>query len=523
MDMAPKSSYLSYLVLFGLSPLVSAGEWTFDPSISVNETYTDKADLLTNSSSPNYVNQTSARLNTSFVSNRVQFSLNGNSTYASYSRDHDLDRDFKTLTANSRMTLWTNGPALTASASIQNQSRNTANNSLADIVSGDTIETQQYKTGFEYSVTNSAFVINSAVNYNFNQSEDNIGESEGVSARFNTQNGNSLRYLFWQVDSNYSKRENNSLSGENYNYRLKLGFYTPYNLTPYVSVYDENSTGSISNNQSNGMTSWGTGLKWQLSSHLLLDISYNYVDNNKNSDHLSANISWQPSSRTSLQAGFSQRFYGDSYNLSFNHSNRKLTNNITYTETVQAFDRNNYQLSLLGYYFCPSDSIASDSLSNCYAANDKTIDLDSYRLVPVSEQVLLPSDDFSLNKSLSWSSTLNLTRTSFSLNISNNESERLTTKIINNTLVASLSINRKISRRSNLSLSYSFSQLEIDKDKRQSSGQEDFYRTVATAYTRDFANSLSTSFSIQYLNRDSSNDLRTYEETRASINIKKNF
>jgi len=521
MDITLKRKYLRYIVLLGLPSIVSAGEWKFDPSISINETFTDNVELLTDNKSESYNSQVSARVNTSFTSNRVNFSLNGDSTYASYSHDHDLDKDFKTLTANGRIVLWTNGPALTASASIRNESRNLADNRLADIVSGDTTETQNYQTGFEYNVANSAFLVSSAVNYNVSQSEDNIGESEGVSARFNTQNGSSSRYMFWQANSNYSKNENNSLSGENYSYELKLGLFTPFTLTPFVRIYDEDSTGTIGVNQNNSMSSWGPGLKWQLSSHILLDVSYNYVtDEKEGDDYVAVNINWQPSSRTSLQAGLSQRFFGKSYNLNFQHTNRRLTNNITYNETIQAFDRNNYQQALLGLYWCPNDST---TLANCYITNNNIIDLDSYQLIAISEQVLLESNEFSLNKNLSWQSNLTLARTSFSLYVSNDERESLTTNIKDNNFSASFSMTRTVSGRSDFKVTYSFTHAEIDKNKVQSSGQEDFYRTISTAYTRRLANSLSTSFSIQYLNRDSSNDLSTYEETRAFINIKKDF
>jgi len=524
MDMAHKRSYLGSLVFCCICPFVTAGEWQFDPSITIEETYTNNVELLTDSDLESYVNQTSVGLNANFSSKRVEFSFNGTSTYASYSHDHDLDDDFKTLNANGSVALWTGGPEITASANIQNQNKNAANNSLADLVSGDTVEIQNYQTGIKYNVTNSKFLINSALNYNSSLSDDDIGESEGVSAQFNTQNGSSSRYAFWQVNGSFSKRENRSLSGESYNYEVKLGAITPYTMTPFIRFYDEDSTGSINNNQSNNTRSWGPGLNWQLSSHFLLDISYNYVDDDKKSDdYISFNINWQPSSRTSLQAGLSQRFFGNSYNLNFQHTNRRLTNNITYDETIQAFDRNNYQLNLLGLYWCPMNTTTTDSILNCYASNDSTIGFDHYQLVGLSEQVLLESNEFSLNKNLSWQSSLKLARTSFSLSLSNKERESLSSGIKDNTFSATFDISRKISGRSDLKLTYSFVHSEIDKNQIKSNGQEDFYRTVSTIYTRKLANSLSTSLSIQYLNRDSENNVRTYKETRAFINIKKDF
>ena len=75
------------------------------------------------------------------------------------------------------------------------------------------------------------------------------------------------------------------------------------------------------------------------------DISYNYVaeDNTTSDDYVAAAIEWIPSARTSLAAGYSQRFFGKSYNLDLQHSSRRFSNTITYDETLEAFDRNNYQ------------------------------------------------------------------------------------------------------------------------------------------------------------------------------------
>ena len=523
MGMARKRSYLSSLLLCALSPIVSAGEWKFDPSISVDETYTNNVELSSSNKLESYVNQTTAALNTTFSSKKFKFLLEGTTTYASYSHDHDLDDIYRTLSANARMELWTSGPAITAAASIQNENRNAANNNLANLVSGDTVETQSYQTGIEYNVINSTFLVGAVINYIISQSEDNIGENEGVTAQFSTQNGSSNRFIFWQANGNYFNKENNSLSSESYSYELKLGFITHYSITPFVRVYDEDSTGSVANNQNNTMRSWGPGVNWQLSSHLQLDLSYNYVEDKKSDDYISANVSWQPSSRTSLQAGLSQRFFGNSYNLSFQHTNRRLTNSISYNETIQAFDRNNYQQVLLGQYWCPVNSALADSSSNCYATDNSIIDFNNYQLVAITEQILLESNEFSLNKIFSLSTSLKLARTSFNLTASNRERESLTSNIKDNTFSASFDISRKISGRSDLTLGYSFLHSEKDKNQIQSSGQEDFYRTVSTTYSRRLGGYLSASFSIQYLNRDSNRIGLTYEETRAFINIKKDF
>ncbi|MGL1957605.1 MAG: TIGR03016 family PEP-CTERM system-associated outer membrane protein [Colwellia sp.] len=524
----PRQSFLLLALLLSfLSVSTFAGEWQFTPNLVLDETYTDNVELTIKDAESSFVTQTIAGLEAAYQSRIANLTLSGTTSYAMYSHNSDLNDDFRTLGATGQYNLWTNGPAIIASASIANISRNTANNSLADLVSGDTIESESYSTGIQYKVKNSSFLIDTSLIYSINRTEDNIGESDGYTAQLSTENGSNARHVYWQIKGDYSKREQDysgvTSDGENYTVDAMLGAITSFNVNPFIRFYDEDVKGSTTTNQNSQTTaSLGSGIRWLASPHIIIDLSYNFVeDETISDDYISANINWEPSARTSLAAGYSQRFFGKSYDLDFEHKTKRLTNSISYHENLEIFDRNSYQQIILGSFWCPTDGFTGE-VSQCAIQPDTAID-ENYQFVTLSSFELIESNEFSLNKNLAWSSKLQLSRTSFALNILGNEREGLQSGVIDQHLDAGIAIERKISGKSNFTISANFRHEHFDKENPQGSRQEDYYRTVSATYTKKLASSLSTNFTIQHVNRGSSEEQYNYDEMRAIINLTKEF
>lgn len=479
------------LLIWGLMPPSSfAGDWQFKPNLNLDETYTDNVDLTSRGSTSSYVTQSIAGLEAEYTSNLTEIQFSGTQIYALYSHNSELNDDFRTLNADGQYSFWRGGPIFTASASVDNISQDNSRNSLADLVSGGTVEQKNYSTGLLYNFGNSSYSVTSSVNYNISRTEDNIGDNNGVTAQFGSKNGNNARSLYWQLDADYTKRKQNNTNndGNNHSVEALIGAITPWDLNPFIRYYDENVQGTGVNTNLNTTSSWGPGIRWLATPHIIIDLSYNFVaDNTVSDDYLDTSIEWEPSARTSLTIGYSQRFFGDSYNLAFKHKTKRLTNSITYDESLSVFDRNSYQ------------EAAPDVLE------------------------LIESDEFSLNKRLAWSSQLQLSRTSFNVSASTNERKSLATNVVDDTLDASISVTRTISPKSSLSLSAAFNYKTYDKDNPLGSRQEDYYRTISTNFTRNLASSLSCNFTVKHVNRDSTIDQFSYNELRATINITKEF
>lgn len=472
------------------SASVSAGDWQLKPNVSLDETFTNNVELTSIETTSSFVTQTIAGVDAEYKSSLTTLQLSGAWIYALYRHDSELNDDFRTLNAAGQHYFWSGGPVFTASANIANISQNNARNGLADLVSGNTIEQKQYSSGLQYNFGNSSYSTTSSLNYNITRAEDSIGDNKGLTAQLSSENGNSARHLYWQLNADYTKRKQQYTEndGENYTVEALFGAITSWNFNPFLRYYDESIQGTGVNLNVNTTSSWGPGIRWLATPHMIIDLSYNFVaDDTVSDDYFDTSIQWDPSVRTSLIFSYSQRFFGDSYNLNFKHNTKRLTNLVTYNESLEVFDRNSFQ------------EVTTDDVQ------------------------LVESNEYSLNKRLTWSSQLQLSKTLFGVNVSTNERTSLETNIVDDTLGANINVTRTISPKSNLSLSAAFNYSIYDKENPAGSRQEDYYRTISAIFTRYLASSLSCNFTVQHVNRASTIDRFSYDEARVIINIIKEF
>jgi uncharacterized protein (PEP-CTERM system associated) len=523
----PLVSVTALLFCYTLSYSTTGGEWQFQPNIFIDETYSDNTNLSANNKIASLVSQAGVTLSSHFSSKKLEFTFSSKSEYAMYSHDHEKDNDFHTLNSNFRLKLAPNGLVLIGSANISNQSSNTSRNDLADIISGDTVRVENYSSGLEYTIDNSDFKLNSRIQYQTTQSEDNVGEQEGYVANLLSTNGSTARHFFWDASAQFSDYTNRGRDGELFIGEIKIGLITNYKITPFLRYYDETNKGTLTNNSSSlESDSYGGGLRWLISPRLILDISYNTptgtqldIDGKEQEDYTAASIRWEPSQRTVLNIDYGKRFYGESYGLDFIHKNKRLTNTITYAEQVNAFTRNNFENILQGSYWCPQGEITDGSA--CFINDNENINFDDYQLINLSDFILVEDLDLSLNKQLNWSSVLTLPRTTFSLILSSSDRENLNTRVEDKNQSASFSINRKISGNSNiqLRLEYNKNQYLLDEEGER----QDIYRRYSLEYDKSLNSNLTFSLGLSHLNRNSSTQSLSYEEDRVYLKVNKGF
>ncbi len=514
------------LSLCAISFSTFAGKWQFTPNLGIEETYTDNVDLTTTEPTSSLVSQAILGLNVNYQSRVASLSFSGTNSNVFFSHDSGINDSYLKLNTSVQYFLWTSGPEFIASAVIDNTSRNAADNSLADLVSGDTIQAETYSTGFRYNINNNTYNVDSSLTYNINKFEDGIGEYNGVTALLNANNGVNARNFFWQLASDFTTKDQD-FSGETrtsdqYTIDAQLGLITSLNFNPFIRFYDEDFSGDFGNQNQSTTASWGPGIRWLVSSHLTIDLSYNYVtDDTLSADYIATSVQWEPSARTSLSASYNQRFFGDSYNLDIKHRTRRLTNTVSYNETLEVFDRDNYEQVGIGTFWCPSNSVI-ESISQCFVQSEQPSS-NNFQLLNLFSLEPVESNEFSLNKRFAWASILQLSRTSFAINTSASRREGIESSVVDDTLSASLTIKRKISGKSNLTLLAKYDYLIFDKNNPDDSRQEDHYRTFSATYTKNLASSLSTHFTLQQVSRDSNVEQHTYTEVRAIINITKEF
>ncbi len=518
------SALLGFVLLTPL--VVLAGEWTFDPRLELTETYTSNVNLSNNKQQSSLVSQFIIGVDGEFISNKVFLSFAGTETLAAYSHDSELNDDYQTAHFIAALSIWDKGPQLVASSTTSNISQNYSDNSLADLVSGDTVQQQTHNAGIQYNNQTSNHSIKSSLVYNIIQAEDNIGERQGYTAIIDAKNGNNARTIFWQIDGQFTYLENNDLYGENYSIEAKLGAITPFKINPFIRLYNEEIKGSITGINTNTVPSLGPGVRWLVAKHIFVDLSYNYVDDNtnKSDNYVSTSVNWQPSQRTSLLAEYNQRFFGDSYNLDFTHRTKRLENSILYEETIEAFDRNTYLETELGSFWCPvpetNTGPTSITIEDCFLTE---VPDDNYQPVTLFSLTPIQNNEYTLNKRLEWKSALRLARTELVFRVSNRERQALNSLIIDNYIDLNFNITRQLSAKGDLSLKATYKENTFDKHNQAGLAQKDIYKLVSATYNRKLAGSLAAFITLRYLDRESSRQDRTYQEVRASINITKDF
>lgn len=524
MDTAAKGSKVFALCLpLLLNVEVIASEFEFSPAIGIEETYSDNVLALSQDKKSSLVSDTFVKLDSNYKSKVVDFSFNSSSSYIFYSHDHNLDQAYHTLDTSLQISPWTYAPSLVFTTNISNVASNSVDNQFADIISSNTVQLENYQASLVEQIENNDFSFNSNVSVFKVATEDNRGESEGYSANLGFSNGKNINYVFWDISGSYFDRKNDNRSGRNYNVEAKIGFNTPIKLSPYYRYFDEDYSGNIANNARSTTASRGAGIRWQLARHFLLDVSYNFVEDNRLSDdYVEATIDWKPSERTSIYASYNQRFFGDSFDVNISHKSRRLTNTLTYNESLQAFERDSFETIVTGSIFCPlGQAFDRDTcLDQLDDSQDPTnfIELDLLGLNPIED------DEFSLNKVLAWNSELSLPRTTFNLQVSKRERESLTRGNVDKYFDTSLTATRKVSPKSNLALSFRFNHVDYNSNAiNDLITRSDYYRNLRLTYDRTIAKTIEGDVNIEYRNRSAERSDRDYEEVRLSFSLEKKF
>ena len=504
---------------------VQAGEWTIEPSLSVTGTASDNIDLHKTGKVDSYISQVKPGIDASYLSRRLALEFRASNNFISYSHDSDDNDDYDVYEFDGTFALWDHGPELFVRATKDQVQQSISNNAIADLLTANATALKQANAGVNYNLARSDIRMNSTVYFQRRTSDNAIGDREGVIASLSAENGSAARHVFWSTTASFQDLQSVENNDDSKLYRIdaKIGLINDYRIMPFIRVYEEDNEGDFasgSNQSSLNSSSWGPGLRWQIGEHLWFDLAYNYVENEQeNEDHLSGEITWRPSPRTALQAQFSKRFFGDSYGLNFVHQNKRLSNAISYAETAQSFDRFNYVEVDLGSFYCPASG--DFTLDDCLVAPDT--DLSDYILIPLTRLEPVEADEISLQKDLQWRSELTLPRTTFTLTISGNRRESLTTGVIDDKYNADFNIRRRLNSRSNLNYEFSFIKNQFDTDNVSGRGQMDHYRVHTIKYDRTMNQDLSGDISLRHVDRSSSGTGLNYQESRLELSIKKVF
>ncbi|WP_394171918.1 TIGR03016 family PEP-CTERM system-associated outer membrane protein [Thalassotalea litorea] len=509
-----------------------AEPWIITPRVSVEEVVTDNVELSPDDETISFVTLISPGINAQYVSGGAIANVDYEFIQVLYSHDLGARDNFNQMEAFGRIELLPEGLAAFASYSIDNVAENSARNALADLVAGNTVQFQRFRAGLEYSVTSSSVITSAQLAYLYDTAQDAIGDREGYSGFFNTQSGSAARNVFWDASGQILDTSNNRRSGQYWNADIVIGWITPFKLNPFVRFYDEDTDGNLLDTQIQGTSSIGVGVRWKVTNSLDIDVAWNQVDEDSAEipeqdfldppeDYVSGSINWQPSARTQLKAKYFQRFYGDAYQASFRHRMRKLSTTLSYNEAVELFDRYNFVDQELEVWCL---GLTPDDFSSCIVGPDESFDLTGYTFVGFASDVgLRQSETYSLNKTLNFSTTLSLKRTSYRIGLRKTKRTELEFGDDDNYNYINIGASREINRNVTLDASFTFFKNEFDRDFDEAEEQIDHYRIWSAEWVEDLNSSLTMTIYGQHLNRSSNRFLLNYNENRIGIKLVKEF
>ncbi|WP_371195039.1 hypothetical protein [Glaciecola sp. SC05] len=304
-----------------------------------------------------------------------------------------------------------------------------------------------------------------------------IDEQNFVSNSYNgtvrIEGGRDLRPFIYDVDASFrvTDRENQqdfesqildlmlgSTISSNTSIRL-LGYYENNDITNDVIGSDRQ------NDTLREFYSYGIGLAWQPSNSRFIEVGLNRSttvgragEDDVEDDYLSLDMQWSFSSRTSFNANYSRRFFGESGSLRFSHNLRNWRNSISYSENLAT----NSQLLLSqedGLLICAN---GSTELADCRLSDG----LDQSNLGPGEVLVPFVTDGFELNdrvilrKAITAQSSVDMRRTTLSASLSHSTNEEVEIARTIETLAGRIGAALRLSSRSTLSASISYSDIE---------------------------------------------------------------
>ncbi|TKB46620.1 TIGR03016 family PEP-CTERM system-associated outer membrane protein [Thalassotalea mangrovi] len=509
-----------------------AEPWNLTPRVSVEEVVTDNVELSPTDETISFVTLISPGINAQYVSGGALADIDYEFIQVLYSHDLGERDNFNQMEAMGRIELWPEGMAAFATYSIDNVAENSARNALADLVAGNTVQFQRFRAGLEYNVTSSSVTTSAQLAYLYDTAQDAIGDREGYSGFFNTRSGNAARNIFWDASGQILDTSNNRRSGQYWNADIVIGWITGFKLNPFVRFYDEDTEGNLLDTQIQGTSSFGFGIRWQIIDSLDVDLAWNQVDEDSANqpdvdflappeDYISGAINWQPSARTLLRAKFFQRFYGDAYQASFRHRMRKLTTTLAYNEAIELFDRYNFvdqQLEVWCLGLTPGD------FSSCIVGPNESFDLTGYTFVGFASDVgLRQSETYSLNKTLNFSTSLALKRTTYHLGIRKTKRTELEFGDDDIYEYFNIGASREVTRNATVDASFSYIKNDFDRDFDEAEAQIDHYRIWAAEWNEELNSTLTLTIYGQHLNRNSNRFLLNYNENRIGIELVKEF
>ncbi|RDV29181.1 TIGR03016 family PEP-CTERM system-associated outer membrane protein [Alteromonas aestuariivivens] len=365
-----------------------------------------------------------------------------------------------------------------ASGGISYRNANASNFLVSDFLANeqDLAKTQTNRIASNLTMEQGDWVRASAsVSYAKVDSEQNLTagfaglDSTSSSARASLRNGDEAKILIWSVTGGYQNTERNTAAQGDFVSQDANGYLDTMLLGNWglrlTASHESNEVSDVTGSETyvREFDSYGVGLTYRQSENRYLSVTANQsqsdLDEAGDDTFVGIDLRWAFSPRTSLDARYGRRFYGESASGALNYNTKYLRSSLSYSEDITNSSRLLSDPILLGLLVCPYGDNAT--LTACYLPDnlDYTPQSGEQVFVINSENFEL-DDNIVLRKSANGQVNYQFSRLTFGLFAQHTEEDYLDQDRFRTTMAAGINASFSVGQHTHINASVRFADIE---------------------------------------------------------------
>lgn len=316
--------------------------------------------------------------------------------------------------------------------------------------------------------------------------------------------GDEFTRLSWNFNSSYQNTDrsaNDNLTSRVIDGEIGFGLFSNVRAVLQGRT-EENELANADELSINNLNydSLGVGLSWFASKNRTITVTLNQSERSEQEKEtfVGLDLNWHFTSRTSIQANYGKRFFGDSGSFSLIHNTKHLRTRMSYNEQLTTSSRLITSLEDQGVFVCPAGSF---SFSECFQPSSPSYELEpGQQFSNLLAQIPELSEQIILRKSLNASFGLSGKRITSALSFAHSNIEYLETDRIQKSNIATLTNSLQAGRRTKLNLTISYALID-----EESTGTETKTISSSLGISRELGRNMSTNLDFRYLDRSSNN------------------
>ncbi len=511
---------MSFLIALAL-PAFSQAKIRFSPTLTLQEDWSDNIDQAPDGEEEaSFITSVSPAISLSDKTANSDYRLNYLYQYHHYSNSGFDDRDENTLNAALNHFQFDRSLRFFVNGGIFNS--RVQPGVFSDGITGtEQVETRTAAAGIQYDSGLRAWHTTSfGTEYRKTMTDDDLADTGVHSVEFSTGNGRKTQKLNWRLGGTGSydseKNEHHSIQGH---VGIQVaGNYSIFTLGQYSYTAPDGD-----NTRNFEFSSWGAGIRRDTPKSSF-GVSLNKEETGGDEKFVGVDFSWSPSVRTTLSGAYSHRFFGKSYEFQLSHKTRRMTNTISYRDSVTSFSQQSAS-SGLGFLVCPAGN--SYNQADCFVPTDPGAPLeDNQQLVGVNTPFLKISENQVLVRSLSHLTRYTKSKTTLTLSTHWNRTKSLSSGSIDDKnydrdFGGIASWGWKIGSRTEFQMSGGWNKFEKDINLASEESVKEVFSRLNL--TRQFSPKVTTSLSYTFTKHESSIAENSFNENRAGVSATARF